>query len=560
MKRNTKVISIILTMVMLLAVLATAVSAAVGDYTKTKGSLKLTKYEKYTDSQGHEQQKVLAGVTFDIYKVDDNSTSTTPSGAKTATKTTGEDGIAKFDDLALGRYLVVESAAPENVVDRIANFLVDIPMTNATGDGLIYDVELSPKNTTAYGAFTLVNKGEESANLKGVTYILQKQSGAHWEDYKTGLGTDDNGTISLTGLPQAKYRLIQTSIGDNTDYILDNQTAHEFTVTRESNGSTKVEPSQINVTNEKLSVAKTTTAVTRPAANTNTVKDGVNSADVGDKISFQIVADVPQQTIARLATYKITDTMAEGLNLDSSSVHVYGTKTGVDTELTGEDITLTPAANSFELTFKNATLAAYESVKVTYDATFATNTTTHPTNYDNTAKLEYSNIVTTKYDNTANTQAISTMTSSTTLKTGGFKIEKHANTADGALLPNAEFKLALSIADAEAGTFIKDSNGNEIKLTTDTQGAAEYYGLTFGTYQLIETKAPVDDQGISYNSLNKPVELTINGDSYATAIKVVNKQGTVLPGTGGIGAIIFIVVGVLALGTGVTLHIKNKNN
>ena len=262
MKRNTKVISIILTMVMLLAVLATAVSAAAGDYTKTKGSLKLTKYEKYTDSQGQDQQKVLAGVTFDIYKVDDNSTSTTPSGDKTASKTTGEDGIAKFDDLALGRYLVVESAAPENVVDRIANFLVDIPMTNATGDGLIYDVELSPKNTTAYGAFTLVNKGEESANLKGVTYILQKQSGASWEDYKTGLGTDDNGTISLTGLPQAKYRLIQTSIGNNTDYILDNQTAHEFTVTRESNGSTKVEPSQIDVTNEKLSVAKTTTAVT----------------------------------------------------------------------------------------------------------------------------------------------------------------------------------------------------------------------------------------------------------------------------------------------------------
>ena len=534
MKRNTKVISIILTMVMLLAVLATAVSAAAGDYTKTKGSLKLTKYEKYTDSQGQDQQKVLAGVTFDIYKVDDNSTSTTPSGDKTASKTTGEDGIAKFDDLALGRYLVVESAAPENVVDRIANFLVDIPMTNATGDGLIYDVELSPKNTTAYGAFTLVNKGEESANLKGVTYILQKQSGASWEDYKTGLGTDDNGTISLTGLPQAKYRLIQTSIGNNTDYILDNQTAHEFTVTRESNGSTKVEPSQINVTNEKLSVAKTTTAVTRPAANTNTVKDGVNSADVGDKISFQIVADVPQQTIARLATYKITDTMAEGLNLDSSSVHVYGTKSGADTELTDE--------------------------KVTYDATFATNTTSHPTNYDNTAKLEYSNIVTTKYDNTANTQAISTMTSSTTLKTGGFKIEKHANTADGALLKGAEFKLALSISDAEAGTFIKDSDGNEIKLTTDTQGAAEYYGLTFGTYQLIETKAPVDEQGINYNSLNKPVELTINGDSYATAIKVVNKQGTVLPGTGGIGAIIFIVVGVLALGTGVTLHIKNKNN
>ena len=102
MKRNTKIISMVLMFVMLIAVLGTAVRAD-DRYTRTKGSLQLTKYETGTNADGA-YQKVLAGVTFDIYKVADNETSTaTPGTGKIATKTTGADGIVKFDDLALGR-------------------------------------------------------------------------------------------------------------------------------------------------------------------------------------------------------------------------------------------------------------------------------------------------------------------------------------------------------------------------------------------------------------------------------------------------------------------------
>ena len=39
---------------------------------------------------------------------------------------------------------------------------------------------------------------------------------------------------------------------------------------------------------------------------------------------------------------------------------------------------------------------------------------------------------------------------------------------------------------------------------------------------------------------------------------VINKSGTILPGAGGIGAIIFIVIGIAAIGTGVTLHVRSK--
>ena len=257
MKRNTKIISMVLMFVMLIAVLGTAVRAD-DRYTRTTGSLQLTKYEKGTNADGVAYQKVLAGVTFDIYKVDDNSTSTnTPGTAKTATKTTGADGIVKFDGLALGRYLVVESDAPANVVQKIANFLVDIPMTNATGDGIVYDVELQPKNSTAYGGFTLVKQDENGNPLEGVIFKVQKKNGATWADYATQqtLGTNAQGTITLTGLPEGTYRMIETGLGNNDGYILDNETTYEFTVKlNTTTGITEVTPDQTTVTNQKPTV------------------------------------------------------------------------------------------------------------------------------------------------------------------------------------------------------------------------------------------------------------------------------------------------------------------
>lgn len=62
--------------------------------------------------------------------------------------TTDRSGEAKFTDLPFGWYLVLETAAPSNVIERSANFLVEIPMTNPTGTGWIYDVTAYPKNRT----------------------------------------------------------------------------------------------------------------------------------------------------------------------------------------------------------------------------------------------------------------------------------------------------------------------------------------------------------------------------------------------------------------------------
>ena len=68
---------------------------------------------------------------------------------------TNEYGKTQATDLALGLYLIVETAVPEQVVSTTNPFLVSVPMTSVNGtnanDGgtrWIYDITLFPKNLT----------------------------------------------------------------------------------------------------------------------------------------------------------------------------------------------------------------------------------------------------------------------------------------------------------------------------------------------------------------------------------------------------------------------------
>lgn len=146
------------------------------DTSKTAGSLKIIKYETgKTDDNG--DNLPLAGVKFQIYQVsDDYELTTIPQNTDIYKETiTGNDGIASFENLPLGRYLVIEAEAPENVIEKTANFLVDIPMTNENGNDFIYDVEVKPKNNTVYGAVT-INKTDKKKNpLKNVTFKLEEK-------------------------------------------------------------------------------------------------------------------------------------------------------------------------------------------------------------------------------------------------------------------------------------------------------------------------------------------------------------------------------------------------
>ena len=159
---------------------------------------------------------------------------------------------AKFENLKLGLYLVQETKAPSQIVNKTANFLVSVPMTNKDGTAWNYDVVAEPKNAAVYSGITLIKTGTTinadgtkgtSTPLSGVQFALQRynMTSKEWDlvttDHVDGIYTTSSeagvvGQITVNGLAPDKYRFIETSLGTgetNHGYIL-NGTPYELSL------------------------------------------------------------------------------------------------------------------------------------------------------------------------------------------------------------------------------------------------------------------------------------------------------------------------------------------
>ena len=170
--------------------------------TAQTGTLTITKYGRVADTfqngQWYYRDVLLSGVEFDVF----NS-----SGTKVAHLTTNSSGIATVSGLSLGTYRVVETKTAAGYVLDTTSHSVTISPSN---DGrLVVNASLTVVNNTRKGSVTLTKTDELCQyRLSGAVYSLYTANGTL---VKSGLTTDSNGQIKLTGLEWGSYYLKETN-------------------------------------------------------------------------------------------------------------------------------------------------------------------------------------------------------------------------------------------------------------------------------------------------------------------------------------------------------------
>ncbi len=232
-------VTVIMSAMLAIGIASTTAFAALPDSLpnldeSTKGSLTVHKYQTDKDYAGTEstgtkadadninpdKASPLANIDFTIFKIGDSSMIGTEAqdydesqlsysetdskwyygnDEEVVTITTDENGLAVFEDLDLGRYLIVETYAPQSVIERTAPFFVDVPMTDVTTyTSWIYDIDVYPKNVTKYDtpntpttSITKIGNKHETASVGDtLTWIIESGTPTTLNDYSLYVVSD----------------------------------------------------------------------------------------------------------------------------------------------------------------------------------------------------------------------------------------------------------------------------------------------------------------------------------------------------------------------------------
>ena len=236
-----------------------------------------------------------------------------------------------------------------------------------------------------------------------------------------------------------------------------------------------------------------------------------------------------------ILTVNDVDSLAEGKPGDSFSVELTVTGMAKIAGIIGEN------------NYNSYMLRVYFDAKINANAEMGTE-------IPNQAELEYVNSV--NFDFTAKSDI-------PVVYTGGANLLKVDSKNKTQTLSGAVFELYRTATQEEVGandsrlTEIKGVAGKVIKVsffnnnmlagekvtsvTSGEDGKVSIYGLAYGKYFLVETKAPA-----GYNSMGNTFELTINETSHAdeNVITVENTSGSILPSTGGSGTVVYVAGGI----------------
>lgn len=236
-----------------------------------KGTITIIKYKDETDKSGNQTKKTpVKGAKFKVYKVltlnakavnltdysswldvaamvntlnktpnlSDNSKITLDNGSDE--KTTGDDGVAKFDNLAIGLYKVVETQAAKDYALLSNPFFMTVPeVTSKDGksNSYKYDVTVDPKNV--YTADAIHKTADTSAMVGGgdtlpytitttVKTSTSHEAGKYTEDDFTGFAVWDDALKSAYDSSNSVVKSVM--IGDKDLKAADGKTYYNVNV------------------------------------------------------------------------------------------------------------------------------------------------------------------------------------------------------------------------------------------------------------------------------------------------------------------------------------------
>ena len=431
----------------------------------------------------------------------------------------------------------------------------------------LFDVTESGEAPNKNYAYTV--NTQYKATLASVLGISANSKDEAFAEAVTQLGTDNSTEVQnfantfTTKALEGKLAATATS-----NKILDSNTAYTFSDLSAGyylvyvTGGKEIQSSLVTVDADRSTVNLKTEA---PSI---TKKADKETAEIGQVVTYTVTGAIPDTTGYDSYVYKINDELTKGLDFvnNANGTACTDNKVAVKVAFTdGTDASTAPTT---------AALATNNSKKMSLDLSTWVRanqgnkgkafTVTYYAKVNKDAEVTNNNKASLEYGNNPSDTTTTTPSEANTYPLDIKKINKKTS----GLLAGAKFSLYRSETDAKNGEnaiTVTGSNGNYVvdPVSTTTEFVSveknlggynlRVNGLAAGDYWLVETQAPE-----GFNKLTDSIKVTItkDGDAEWTVkknntleedkiIDVENSTGSLLPSTGGRGAIAFAVIAAL---------------